>query len=539
MTDLCRNSERNTLMAKIQKKIAVLLLTAAAVSLLSGCGNNDQQEEPLPDIPESSTTPAESYALDDVFTLNYDGGYSLNPFTTTSLTNIMCTQAMYDTMTAVDQSFSCHPKLILNWSSEDGIHWRFKVDTTAKFWDGTGLTAADVSYSLQRATRSPQFKTRLKTIMGISAVDEDEFIVTLNAPNMSFPLLLDIPVIKNGSVEENAPMGTGPYMPDEGLTKLTAFSDHKNAAKLPFDTIYLKEFKEIDDIITAFENSEIDLVTNDPTGFRNLGYGTANDIRSYPTTNMHYIGFKASSRTFSNTLFRKAMTYVVDREKIVTDCLKGYGSSATLPMHPASTLYNAAYSDMISYSVKKSRQALDEAQVQDYDDDGYREIMINGIPVETDMVFIVCNDSAAKVAAARSITANMTELGIKITLKELSWDAYLAALTNGDYDMYYAETKLTPDFSLRELIGTGGSLNYGKISDSAMDTYINDYMAAGEDGRKKAADLMFKYLSDTAPIVTICFEKQQVITHRGVISGMKPTQFNIFYGLEEWETSMD
>ena len=45
-------------------------------------------------------------------------------------------------------------------------------------------------------------------------------------------------------------------------------------------------------------------------------------------------------------------------------------------------------------------------------------------------------------------------------------------------------------------------------------------MVCGEEGRQKSADLMFKYITDTAPIVTVCFEKQQVITHRGVISGM-------------------
>lgn len=536
LTDLLCVTERKTLMANKHKKFIALLLAAALFGTLAACGSDNYGEEQLPDIPESSASQTESYAADNVFTLNCDKEFSFNPFSTTSVTNILCTQVMYDTVVAVDQNFNGQPGVALSWSSEDGVHWSFKVDTAVKFWDGTALTATDVSYSLQRAKQSPQFKTRLKSIMGVSAISEGEFIVTLNAPNMGFPCLLDIPVIKEGTVGDNAPMGTGPYMPDEGLTKLTAFADHKNAASMPFDAIYLKEYKEIDQTITAFENSEIDLVTNDPTGFRNLGYGTANDIRTYPTTNMHYLGFNAKSEFFSNPLCRKAMTYVVDREKIVSDCLKGFGSVATLPMHPACDLYNGAYSEMISYSVKKSEQAFDEAQVQDYDDDQLREIMVTGIPMEIYISFIVCNDSAAKVAAARSIKANMEALGINVTLHELSWEDYLAALTNGSYDMYYAEAKLTADFSMRELVGKGGSLNYGKISDSAMDTYINDFMSSGQDGRKKTADLMFKYITDTAPIVTICFEKQQVITHRGVISGMKPTQFNIFYGIEDWET---
>jgi ABC-type transport system substrate-binding protein len=180
------------------------------------------------------------------------------------------------------------------------MSWYFYVDTSVKFWDGSTLTAADASYSLQRAMHSPQFKTRFQCVFGVSAMDESLFIVTLNYPDMQFPALLDIPVIKNGTIEDYAPMGTGPYMPDEQYTKLTAFPDYRNYAKLPTDTIYLKEIKETEDIITAFENSEIDLVTNDPTGVYSLGYGSANEIRSCPTTNMHYLGFRSSSRFFSN-----------------------------------------------------------------------------------------------------------------------------------------------------------------------------------------------------------------------------------------------
>lgn len=57
-------------------------------------------------------------------------------------------------------------------------------------------------------------------------------------------------------------------------------------------------------------------------------------------------------------------------------------------------------------------------------------------------------------------------------------------------------------------------------------------MACGEEGRQKSADLMFQYINDTSPIVPVCFEKQQVITHRGVISGMKPTKDNVFNGID-------
>ena len=526
--------------AKIKKIALSCLVISLFTGVFSGCGSTAGNEEAA--VPEATGTQTEKtdyYKADNVFSLNCNKEYSFNPFTTTNASNIICTQAMYDTIFSVDDTFTATPNLIKSYESEDGKSWRFTVDTSVKFWDGTTLTASDVSYSIQRAMHSPQFKSRFQCVFGVSAMDESLLIVTLNYPDMQFPALLDIPVIKNGTIEDYAPMGTGPYQPDEQFTKLTAFKDYRNYLKLPIDTIYLKEIKETEEIITAFENSELDLVTNDPTGVYSLGYGSANEIRYCPTTNMHYLGFNSTSRFFSSSFCRKAMTYVVDRERIVTNYMGGAASAAALPMNPTCTLYNSSYSDIVSYSVKKSEAAFDAAEVQDYDDDGLREQMVTGIPVEISINFIVCSDSPVKVQAAKSIADNLTNLGITVNLRQLSWDEYKAALTAGDYDMYYAEVKLTNDFSLRQLMFKGGSLNYGQFSDSVLEQYVADYMTCGEENRQKTADLMFKYITDTAPIVPICFEKSQVITHRGVVSGMNPTKDNVFNRIEDWKINTD
>lgn len=525
---------------KIKKTIPFILAIALFACIFSGCGvEGGEDEEPIPEISEEGDTQTDYYKADNVFSLNCNKESSFNPFTTTNSSNILCTQLMYDTVFDVDENFMPESKLLESYKSDDGKCWYFYVDKTVKFWDGSTLTAQDVEYSIQRAMRSSQFSERLKPMIGVKAMDEELFIINLYNADMNFPVLLNIPVIKYGTVEDYAPMGTGMYMPDEAYTKLTAFTGHKNAASLPLDTIYLKEYTEIEDIITAFENSEIDLVTNNPTGFSNIGYGSVNEVRRYPTTNMIYIGFNSNSRFFSNPQFRKAITYVVDRERIVKDYMGGAATPAALPMNPACANYNDAYSEIISYSVKKGEMAFDEAQVQDYDDNGRREMMITGIPCDINIDFIVCSDSPIKVKSARCIVENLEDMGITVTLRELPWDDYISALNKGNFDMYYAETKLGANFSLRNLLFSGGSLNYGKFSDPLLEQYINEYMLCGEEERQKSADLMFKYITDTAPIVTVCFEKQEVITHRGVVSGMKPTMYNIFRGIENWKINLD
>lgn len=529
-------------MARTKKLIALVMALAMILGALAGCGTESQTEEQgqSPEVSDGSISKGEnSYAADSVFTLNCNHSFSFNPMSTTDLSNILVTQLMYDNLLEVDASFNYTPNIVTECKSDDGKCWNFTVDTTAKFWDGTAVSAYDVAYSVQRAMRSPQFSDRLSCIIGAEAVSDDTFVINIYNVNTRFPVLLNIPLIKNGSVSEKIPMGSGPYSLNEEMTELTANTHHKNAASLPVKKIYLTELTEIEDKISAFEDAEIDLVTNDPTSFTNLGYGSANEKRTFATTNMHYIGFNLLSRYFSNALFRKAMTYIIDREYIVTNIMNGMATAATLPFHPAGDYYNENFSEIISCSISKAEETLEKGEIQDYDDDGFREIMVTGIPIETEIDFIVCSDNVYKLQAARSIAESMEALGIKVALRELPWDAYKSALTAGSYDMYYAETKLPADFNLRELLFTGGELNYGGVSDETLEGHITAYLSADDEGRQEAANLMFKYLTDTAPIVTICFEKQQVVTHSGVISGLRPTQYNIFNGIEEWTIDFD
>ena len=308
-------------------------------------------------------------------------------------------------------------------------------------------------------------------------------------------------------------------------------------AKLPLDTIYLKEYTDAEQGISAFEDGTLDLVTNDPTSIYSYGYGSANDERYYPTANLNYLGFNCRSGLFSKAECRKAMNYVVDRDTIATDYMDGAGTPAVLPLSPASPLYSDAYTELLSYSVKKAEQAFDDAQVQDYDNDGKREMKVTDIPTEINLVFLVCSDSPIKVRAARAIADTLTQIGFTVELKELAFNEYQSALKNGNFDLYYAETRMTPDFSLRNLLFYGGSLNYGGYSDSQFEEDAQNFLGAADDARTEAANTFFTYFTDSTPILPICFDRHAAITHRAVVSGMEPSDYNIFNNIDNWKVS--
>ena len=45
---------------------------------------------------------------------------------------------------------------------------------------------------------------------------------------------------------------------------------------------------------------------------------------------------------------------------------------------------------------------------------------------------------------------------------------------------------------------------------------------------------MLKYVAESAAIVPICFERREVLTHRGVVTGVNATQYDVFHNFTEW-----
>ena len=288
------------------------------------------------------------------------------------------------------------------------------------------------------------------------------------------------------------------------------------------------------DIITAFEDSYLDLIVNDPSGAGNFGYGGNTETRYYTTTNMHYFGFNMESEFVNNTQLRYVLQLAVDRE-YAADTLMGNGAVAScLPVSPLSPLYDDSVAKDLKFDLELCAQLLDSLNVTDSNGDGKREYVEYSQIKEIGIDLIVCSESAGKGDIAKQFASDLASIGVTVNVRELSWTDYQTALMNGDFDMYYAEVKLGADFDLTSLLTENAALNYGKIADENYATYINDFLAATDLERSQACHNMLYYIATTVPIIPILFERQEVITHRNVITGMDPTSSNVFYGIENW-----
>lgn len=523
------------------KKIRILALAMALLTTLTACGQTAEPEssEPVAVLPGEELGIGD--AADEVFSLNYNSSASLNPYATDDVNNILISQLVFDNVFELDENYNLTSRIIESYEvSANGMYWTFTIKEGIPMHDGSTLTAYDVAYSISLARRTSRYSGRFICMYGASASDNLTFHISTTKAHTMLPYLLTVPVIKDGSANQTRPVGTGSYMYVEGADYVQAFENY--GSTLPVDRVYLKEYTETESIITAFEDSYIDLVLNDTSSTSNLGYGGNTETRYYTTTNMHFFGFNMASPLMSMPNVRYAMSLAVDRDYAADTLMQGSAVASALPISPMSPLYDESVASQLSYNMSLCQQVLTAAGVSDMDNDGQLEYLSYSVMQDAEIDLIVCSQSAGKGDVCNKLADDLASIGFTVNVRELSWADYQAALADmdgdgqpdGDFDMYYAEVKLGADFDLTALLTEDGSMNYGNIADENYATYINNYLAADDLTRQSVCYQMLLYIAQNAPIIPVCFERHEVITHRNVITGIEVTSSNVFYNISEW-----
>ena len=544
------------------RKIFALLLAAATLFSLAACGEAaagpEATPEPAPDdgaATVSGQTLTFGDAADSVFSLSLDYEESLNPVKTQSTLNQLVDCLVYDRLFEVDENFNVTSRVLSDWyysKNEDSAGvWVLRVKDGIQMHDGSTLTAQDVAYSVSCIFTSEKHKNLQMQIGRVysSAFNGEVYLATEGADNAQLPQRMSIPIIKAGSVGDEIPAGSGPYMYNEDRTALVKFDGYENSESLPLDEVQLRAYRGMEELITEFESGLVDLVVNDPTGIYNMGYGGKNEKRVITTTNLHFIGFNSKSRFFQYDAYRYAMNWIVNRDKIVSDTLDGNAVATVLPIHPNSSLYDTDIASQFSYDPARCLTELERGGCRDLDADGMLEFALSGMKVDIELNFAVCADNAAKVQEARQIAEDMEAIGLSVNLRELTWKDYLAALRTGyidadqeepeiPMDMYLAEVALTGDWNILTLISgdweEDNTLNYGGWENSELERLTEAYLGAKDDDRAQAVRDWLQLLTTTTVILPVCFETRDVISHLGTISGMSPNQYDIFHNITAW-----
>ena len=502
----------------MKRIISLLLCVFMTVALFCGCTAEDTPYTPTGDgltWDEDYTGPVYTKPVEDaeqVLKLTYYPDRSMNPFVCTDFTNRALFSLLYQSLFAVDRSYNIEPQLCKKYQvSEDMKTYTFYLEN-ATFTDGSILTAQDVVASLQAAKESKFYGGRFAHISQIDVSDDGGVTVTLTTPFENLPLLLDIPILKQSQLQEDWPMGTGPYYPDGGeqaavLRRNTNWWCRAEMV-ITASAISLTAAESTAGIRDDFEFNGLSLVCADPGSDRYADYRCDYELWDIENNIVLYLGCNMDSEVFSNATVRSALVRAVDRDMLAESYYRGFARSASLPASPLSPYYSNVLAAKYVYDGGTSfAQAVTDASLPG-----------------KEIILLVNSDDSLRVRVAREIGQMLTASGLKVQLQEQPTSQYEQTLKWRTYDLYLGQTKLSNNMDLTSFFSSKGSLNYGKISDVAMYTLCTEALA--NHGNYYT---LHKSIMDDGRLCPILFRSYAVYATRGLLTGLTPTRDNVFY----------
>jgi peptide/nickel transport system substrate-binding protein len=236
--------------------------------------------------------------------------------------------------------------------SADGKNYTFSIKPDAKFHDGWAVTADDVVFTIN-SIENPIWKSPLaKGMLGVTAVASDARTVTLSLtqPNAYLPSLLTFGILPKhvwANVDPNSPtvaswnlkpIGSGPYKFEkfsrDGNGNITSYTLHSVAGSgAMLDRITFKFYDDYGAAADALAGNAVDgLNFVPPTEHEN--------IKTIPDIVIHAPSLAQYTALFFNPQkdpalqdpgVRQALSFAIDRERIMKDALGGLGALRNAP----------------------------------------------------------------------------------------------------------------------------------------------------------------------------------------------------------------
>lgn len=381
-------------------------------------------------------------------------------------------RALFEGLTEYDaQTLAARPAAAVKWAaSADYREWTFTLRPNALWSNGDQVTAGDfvrswrrllelgeetphaklfdnIEGSQQRQIQTPPLSAGTAqsahsldaplALFGVQAVDNLTLRVRLVRPNPHFPELLAHtafrPVHRRDSESSwpisvaARPASNGAFQLGEATAEhvtLERASNYWNATQVALERVKFIKTRDTESALSLYRAGDIDAVSNaslEPLVVKLLS--PYRDFRRHTFGALVYYSFNMTRAPLTDRRVREALAIAVNRERLCADIMDGATEPAAefLPDWSGERrTFNNARS--LQYDAARARQLLSEAGYPGGQNFPRLKLLVNR------------NDQQRAVAVA-VVEMWRATLGIETDLEIKPWDAYVAALNAGDFDV--------------------------------------------------------------------------------------------------------
>lgn len=418
--------------------------------------------------------------------------------------------------------------------SADAKTITFNLRQGVKWSDGKPFTSDDVAFTLNMLKQYPAAdgSALWKTIKSVENPDANTVVVNLLSP--SSPILwylggqtwivpkhiFETAGDPTKFVNDN-PIGTGPYTLKSMTPQLIDWVKNPNfwqPGKPEINEIRYPSFKSNTGAELVLSRGEVDwtgLFTPDI----NKTFVSRNPKTNhywFPSANVVMLYLNLTKAPFNNLAVRQAISLVLDRDQMFKVAESGYEPVA----HPTALVLPANQSFM-STDLASNAFAIDTAKAQSLlEGAGYTKgsdgIYADKSGKKLEFGINVVTGWTDWVTNCQIMAKNLTDLGMKVTVNSVSFDAYFAGLQSGKYDasISWTNTGPTPYYLYYSLLGSANTAPIGQNAPSNwerwQDKQTDDLLAqfAGstdKDTQQKALNGLQKIMVDQLPSIPLVY----------------------------------
>ena len=510
----------------MKKRILPLLLTAAMVAGLAGCGSSAAKETTAASDNNQTTaesTEAGSTTGEKILKVQVGPDpETVDPALNSAIDGGNMILHAFEGLLTLDENGQLKEGQAESWeTSEDGLTWTFHLRDGLKWSDGTDLTAKDFVYSWQRVcdpnVAAPYAETVLGMVKGydeavagditkldVQAPDEKTVVVNLANPCSYFGELAAFATlnpVQQATVEANGDawatsadtyISNGPFMMTEWVPgSHITFSknpNYWNAEAIKLDKLEFELIEDSNAAYSAYTSGEVDMIKDVPTEEIPSLQGN-DDFHVEPIIGTYYVSLNLQKEYFQDARVRKALSLAIDRNYVANTLMQGTYSPASSIVGPgwldtdgSSFAENAnggtpyIDNDNFDANLEEAKKLLEEA--------GYPNG--EGFP----QIEYTTNDSGYHKVVAEYLQQAWAAIGIDLKVNIVEWASFTPMRRNGEFDV--ARNGWVGDYTdpsnILELFCTTNGNNDGKYTNADFDAAIEDSRVT-TDATTRSADL--------------------------------------------------
>lgn len=473
---------------------------------------------------------------------------SLNPLFYRSSYSGQLLTIMHDSILEMGDDFTYRANICdqLIWS-EDSL----SITVVIKKWlwsDGTIMNTDDIvaSYELYNNPElaCPRLSDAIRNIKSVTALDSQTVCYSFESVQSDMESALGHFIISPSDraaiIDDGRLVNT--LANESGIYVLSKW-DHDSSLVLERNENYSGKHSNLERVIfkiipdetsraIALEAGEVDVLNNIPPHIANrLSSVKEVVLHNSPGRLVAMLTWNLENPVFKDPVVRRALSFAIDRERIVGDFLYGFGSIGKGPIPPASWAHDA---DILpdNYDPERSKQMLTQAGWVDNNGDGIREK--NGVDLEFEI--ITKKGDSVRENSLIMLRENFCTIGARVECSVAEFSSMIEQVRSGNFDSYLRIYSSRMNINPSALYASGPSnrFNYGNYSSELVDSLLNIALATTD--RKKSVQLWHEFEKAVIedPPAAFLYYPHTIVGVSDRIHNVKPHVLSSYNNIRDW-----